>query len=386
MAETSIFWTTGATGDGATAYTQAQCILWLRKTFCGSANEGVNKDVDNELAVTGTSSPVAVASGEAYVYGFPYFSTASEDIAIPTPAANTRIDRIVLRANWSAQTVRITRIAGTEGAGVPSLVQTDGTTWDIPLAQCSITTGGVITVTDEREFIHPNIAVDGDMIDDDVVDSKHIVAGAIDLAHMSANSVDSPQYVDWSIDLSHMSVDSIDSPQLMDGLIDLEHMSANSVDSDQYVDGSIDLPHMSADSVDSPQYVDGSIDLVHMSADSVDDTKVGNRVPQFYRRQGGSATVWSTSGTTARTPGAVRMQAGCREWTGSAIVYASVVITFPTAFAYAPLVFATAFTNDVDINVVVYTATTTQVTLLWIDTAGGTHTSVKINWFAIGAE
>jgi len=175
MTEKSIMWTTGATGDGATAYTQAEVIRWLRQTFIGDdTNEGVCKNYLNELEVTGVASPVAVNTGAAYVYGFPYWNTASVNVAIPTPSSNTRIDRIVLEADWTAQTVRITRVAGTEGAGAPSLTQTDGVTWQIPLAQASITTGGVITVTDERVFVHPNIEIESGMIADSIADASTI--------------------------------------------------------------------------------------------------------------------------------------------------------------------------------------------------------------------
>lgn len=308
-AQKSICWTTGATGDGATAYTQAEVIRWQRQTFISTGNEGIAKGYLGVLIVTGASSPVAVNTGAAYVRGFPFWNTASVDVTIPTPSGNTRIDRVVLRANWAAQTVRITRIAGTEGSGTPpALVQTDGTTWDVPLAQCSITTGGVITVTDERERLHPNIAVDGNMLDDDAVDSQH--------------------------------------------------------------------------------YTDGSIDLVHLSADSVDDTKAGNRVPQFYRRQGGSATVWATTGTTDYTPTAVRMQAGAIQWTGSAAATGFLTVTFPVAFAYAPLVFVGTYdpAGNPDIVVIAYGAITTGVGLTWRNVASGTETAVTLYWLAIGPE
>jgi len=126
----------------------------LRQLFTTTlANEGVLFGVLNALAVSGTSSPVSVASGAAVVYGYPYTNDASTTVAIATPTTATRIDRIVLRASWAAQTVRITRIAGTEGSGsAPAMTQTAGTTWDIPLATVSITTGGVITVTDARVY------------------------------------------------------------------------------------------------------------------------------------------------------------------------------------------------------------------------------------------
>jgi len=85
-------------------------------------------------------------------------------VVIPSPTVSTRIDRIVLRKSWVAQTVRITRIEGIEGGGAPALTQTDGTTWDIPLYQVSITTGGNITLTDERVYIHPNIEIEDAML------------------------------------------------------------------------------------------------------------------------------------------------------------------------------------------------------------------------------
>lgn len=293
MAQDSWFWTTGATGDGATAYTQAKVILWQRQTFVGADNEGMLKDYLNELATTGATSPVATNTGGAYVHGFPYNNSASVDTAIPTPSSNTRIDRLVLRANWSAQTVRITRIAGTEGSGTPpAMTQTDGTTWDIPLYQVSITTGGAITLTDEREFLHPNIAVNTDMLDDD----------AVALAKMADNSVDSPQYVDGSIDKVHLAADIVDGTKIEDdainsehiatGAVDLDHMSVNSVDSDQYVDGSIDRVHLEADiidgtkieddAVDSEHYVDGSIDTAHVGDSQITAAKIANRTRKFF--------------------------------------------------------------------------------------------------------
>lgn len=156
MAESSILWTTDGTGDGTgSGYTMAQVIRWMRHILLrDNTTQGVYPDYLNELEVTGASSPVAVNTGGACVYGFDYNNSASENVAVPTPSANTRIDRIVLEADWTAQTVRIARVAGTEGTGTPpSLTQSDGTTWQISLAQASITTGGVITVTDERKFI-----------------------------------------------------------------------------------------------------------------------------------------------------------------------------------------------------------------------------------------
>lgn len=98
------------------------------------------------LIVSGAASPLSVGPGRALVRGSQYESDAIESVVIPTPAGATRIDRIVLRKDWALQTVRITRIAGVEGGGAPAIVRTDGLTWDIILAQVTITTAGVITL------------------------------------------------------------------------------------------------------------------------------------------------------------------------------------------------------------------------------------------------
>ncbi len=104
------------------------------------------------LLVTGTATPVSIAAGIACVAGMWYELDAATTLAVATPAVNPRRDRVVLRADWSAQTIRLALLAGTEAATptAPALTQTFGTTWEVSLATVYITTGGVITVTDER--------------------------------------------------------------------------------------------------------------------------------------------------------------------------------------------------------------------------------------------
>lgn len=153
MAESSLFWTTDGTGDGASSYTADDMRAFFSRMFQrDTTSEGVIAGWANELAVSGTSSPVSVATGAGMVAGIPYENTSTVTVTVPTPSTSTRIDRIVLRADYSAQTVRIVRSAGVEGGSAPSLTQSAGVTWEVSLAQVAITTGGVITVTDEREF------------------------------------------------------------------------------------------------------------------------------------------------------------------------------------------------------------------------------------------
>jgi len=159
-AQKSIFWTTGSGGDGAAAYTQAEIIRWQRQQWIGDNTiEGVHKRYLQELKVTapGSASPYNVATGAAMVYGFPYWNTSNYTASIPTPATGTRYDRIVLQADWSNTAVRIARLGGVAGGTQASLTQTDGVKWEIQLARLAISTGGVVTVTDKRNYLNPNI-------------------------------------------------------------------------------------------------------------------------------------------------------------------------------------------------------------------------------------
>jgi len=96
-----------------------------------------------------------IPSGYALVDGSWYSNDANRDIASfsGSPSANPRIDLVVLEKDYVAQTVRATIIEGTEAASpvAPSVTQTKGHIWQIPLAQYQISTGGVISnLTDLR--------------------------------------------------------------------------------------------------------------------------------------------------------------------------------------------------------------------------------------------
>jgi hypothetical protein len=108
----------------------------------------------NTLAVSGTSTPVSVASGWMLLKGYLVKNSAAMTVAVPTPSGSTRIDRIIARLalDGSPVTADIVRLAGAEGGSAPSLTQTTST-YELSLAQASITTGGTITVTDERGYM-----------------------------------------------------------------------------------------------------------------------------------------------------------------------------------------------------------------------------------------
>ncbi len=129
-------------------------------------NEGVVQDYLNALVVAGVSGGVSVGTGAGLVAGGFYRNSAAVSVTIPTPVTDPRIDRIVLQKLWLSQTTRIARVAGTEAGSpsAPTLTQTDAVQWEAPLAQVLITTAGVITVTDEREFVRTPLAPAGAMV------------------------------------------------------------------------------------------------------------------------------------------------------------------------------------------------------------------------------
>ena len=158
MAELSRPWSGTVTGDAGPYSDDQWTDVWKTLLAPVIASQGVFRDQLNDLIVSLplTPSPITVQTGRALVNGIWYESNINVSVAIPTPAGNPRVDRIVLRADWALQTVRITRIAGAEAASPvpPALVQIDGTTWDLPLWQIRITVGAATSVErDEREFI-----------------------------------------------------------------------------------------------------------------------------------------------------------------------------------------------------------------------------------------
>ena len=200
----SLGWTTNGTGDGVSGgYTQAKFTDWMEAIILQTTTtQGVLRNYGNELAVTssgGSASPVSVDEGGAFVKGFFYRNAAAGTMGIPTPAAATRVDRIVLQADWGSQVVRFRRVAGTEGAGTPDLTQTDGTKWEIPLATVSITTGGVATVTDGRIWARYNTTVGSDQLASNAVTTVKIVDAQVTTAKIADANVTTAKIEDEAV-------------------------------------------------------------------------------------------------------------------------------------------------------------------------------------------
>lgn len=157
MTEQSRFWNSTGPGDASQApYDAPTEFAQVMMALSGAHMETNRAQILNThqwlLPTIPGANTIRVTGGTAMVYGTWYENDANFDINVPTPAGATRIDYIVLRKSWALQTVRLARVAGTEGAGVPALTKVVGTTWEMPICQVSITTGGVMTITDFRDL------------------------------------------------------------------------------------------------------------------------------------------------------------------------------------------------------------------------------------------
>lgn len=227
MGEKSVFWTTGATGDGTNPYTQAELFSWLRRTF----SQGVHKGSENELNASVSAPNVNIATGAAICYGIPYINDATVPVNIPTPGSQERHDRIVLRADWTAQTVRIYRIAGTEGAGTPpAITENAGTIWDLKLWHVKCTTGGAITLeTDEREWCQYRMQAQTANIQDGAVTTAKLATGAVTANELGTDAVETAKIKDANVTHVKLATDAVEADNIKNGEVGTNELAPDAV-------------------------------------------------------------------------------------------------------------------------------------------------------------
>jgi hypothetical protein len=354
-------------GDGSATLSEAISREFLSLYFGvqDPAVEGISKGVLNELAVTGTASPISIATGSAIAYGL-YTNTAVVTKAISTPVVGTTGFRVVLQTNWAgvggagleARTRIAVKVSADGVAAAPALTQIALTTWEISLATGTITTGGVITLTDARNFRKSTAMVDtAEMKADSVTDTILRNAAAVSVIGRAANSSGNPADIAAGANdrLLARVADALAFVQLTAGMF-----PAGVVPVGGLADGAVNT-------------------TAKLANDIVDDTKAGNRVPQFYRRQGSNAADWSQAGSTNYTPTAVRMQGGAAV-SGAA---AGLAITFPVAFSQVPVVLAIA-TGIVAFATVDLISATGCTISCWNTTPA--RVAPSFFWLAIGSE
>lgn len=141
-----------------------QSMMGGSGALAGAGSKGVLFGVPGQLRVSYVAAnTLHVEAGAAMVDGLFYRNDAVFSATVSSATAgNVRDDRLVIRKYFSGliQTARIALVAGSEaaspGPGTPPALTQDTsrqTYWDLPLARVSITDAGIITVTDEREFV-----------------------------------------------------------------------------------------------------------------------------------------------------------------------------------------------------------------------------------------
>jgi hypothetical protein len=94
------------------------------------------------------SMNVRIGPGEAFIQGFQYINDANVDVPIgANSSGSTRIDIIVLRLNRADNTLLLSTVVGTPGAGAPALTQVVGGTWEFPIATITVPNAAASIVT-----------------------------------------------------------------------------------------------------------------------------------------------------------------------------------------------------------------------------------------------
>lgn len=151
MAQTSRPWQSTSPGD-AGPYSSSQwqdiykyLLHALRPNSGAIIDSGTAPNTGLQVQATNpVSAAVDVLAGAALVEGVYYANDATVTLSIAANASgNPRIDTVVLRKDYTAQTVRLAVLTGTPAGSPtpPSLTQSDGTLWEIPLADIAVASG-----------------------------------------------------------------------------------------------------------------------------------------------------------------------------------------------------------------------------------------------------
>jgi len=159
MAQTSYFHNGVARGDAVEAPYSADLYASLTKTVLATEGSYVLPDVDNMLIVAaGAGRTVTVGTGAAFFDGRYYQNTAAVTLDVtPNTSGKSRIDRVVLRYDASAQTIRLAVRNGVPGdvPNIPDLISTDDIK-EMSLARIYLLTGfaaiAAEDIIDERNF------------------------------------------------------------------------------------------------------------------------------------------------------------------------------------------------------------------------------------------
>lgn len=141
-------------GPGANI-TEAQWTKMAQYWLATGIIEGLKVYADS------TGLKVKIPAGKAWMKGHYFESDTMEELAINFLTSNSRIDRVILRLDWGANTIDFALLQGTPAVSPqPPAITQNYNRWEIPLAQITISSGAMTVaaenVTDER-FIVSNV-------------------------------------------------------------------------------------------------------------------------------------------------------------------------------------------------------------------------------------
>lgn len=168
MAQDSAFWDGTATGHAASTdvfgapYSSVEYGDIYSKFLGSNAARGfVIPGYGNDYKVISFGvgiMTIAIGSGACFIRGKICENTATTAVTFTaSDATNPRLDRLILRIDWAAQTIVLAALAGTAAAtpSVPALTQ-NATTYEIPLytvwIPATVTTLTQPNVSDDRIF------------------------------------------------------------------------------------------------------------------------------------------------------------------------------------------------------------------------------------------
>lgn len=162
MTESSMPWGGTSTGDAGPYTSTDWTNAWSVFFTVDPTTQGIIPWYYGKLVCSKqTSSNLNVATGAAIVKGTLYMNHNNLTINVPAAVSTSRTDYIVLRKSYTAQTVRLTRLAGTEGGSAPSLTQNTTTYWDIKIASVVVNSTGILSVTNDNIYVHIGVPVNG---------------------------------------------------------------------------------------------------------------------------------------------------------------------------------------------------------------------------------
>ena len=401
MSAKSFWFETGVAGDGSSEYTEVDHSRWVRVVGACFGHEGIGPGYGTEFSAAanptgGTDRKVRMGTGGAIVDGKPLDQDVLEDHLLDVTPSYRR-DRIVLKCDWTAHTVRIAVLKGTDGSETPPTIPAPNPNtlvyqglWQVRL----ISSGEVTLEADERIWAETSVddvtievSDTGELrVKDDGIVAAKIAAGAVGSSEIATGAVGTSEIATDGVDSAEIKASAVKAPELATDAVETAKIKNLHVTSAKLGAGSVTAGKIAAGGVSAAaQLAANVVETAKILNNAVDDTKAGNRVPQLYRRQGGHATNWDVVGSTDYVPTAVRIQVGAAHMPAAGGGGdSSMNVIFPVPFGAKPVVLVSLNMGDYFGSVNAYVTNNEQFNIRTFG-HGAAETS-EVHWIAIGPE